>query len=99
MARVVEQRREQPAVLACDPRDDERVVGAPSGLYPHAKRSASASQKSRFAASAQRPVPYVTHAGCQLPSRLEQRGDELLGQVLDVGLDQLAAGLVRQLAS
>ncbi len=87
MAGVVEQRRAQLAVLAGDPRDEQRVVGRLVGVVAAGEPLAPRRPRSRgWSASAQRPVPYVTQAGASASLRLEDRCADLLGQVLDVGL-------------
>ena len=98
VAGVVEQRRAHLALVAGDPRDEQRVVGRRIGVVA-AWRSAAASRPrspgswpARCGRSRTSPTPRASAV-----ARLDDRGADLLGQVLDVRLDQLDAGLVLEL--
>ena len=97
MAGVVEQRRAHLTRLAGDPRDEQRVVGRLVGVVAAGeplRRGVPEIPVGRQRAAAGAVRHPRRRSGL---ARLEDRCAELLGQVLDVGLDQLGAGLVGQL--
>ena len=97
VAGVVEDRRAHLAVLAGDARDEQRVVGGLVRVVAAGEAAGLgvpevAVHRERAAAGA------VRHpGGRERRARLGDRAGDLRGQVLDVRLDQLAAGPVRQL--
>jgi hypothetical protein len=97
MAGVVEDRRQHGAVVAGDPRDEHRVVRWAAGVVAGGEAlrllvPEIAVGRERAAAGA------IRHPRRdQRLLRLDDRRADLLGQVLDVWRDQLAARLVREL--